>query len=171
MPEQNKTYCQDESGNYGKTIWQQRQPLLHQLVGRILTTTNIASFFSYYYCCTSFPRVYLFQSFFLSNYGLKSCLHQLSSALNFRTFIQGFSEKNFFEEQSKIIDVVQTTFHIFSKLTLKQIKEEEKHNSSKKERSFAWLSQVMLSCIQIPRRPVDLILMKAKAIWEVLAYT
>ena len=26
MPGQNKTYCQDESGNYGKTIWQYRWP-------------------------------------------------------------------------------------------------------------------------------------------------
>ena len=27
MPGQNKSYCQDESGNYGKTIWQYRWPL------------------------------------------------------------------------------------------------------------------------------------------------
>ena len=26
MPGQNKTYYQDESGNYGKTIWQYRWP-------------------------------------------------------------------------------------------------------------------------------------------------
>ena len=28
MPGQNKAYCQDESGNYGKTIWQYRWPIL-----------------------------------------------------------------------------------------------------------------------------------------------
>ena len=27
MPGQNKTYCQDGSGNYGKTIWQYRWPI------------------------------------------------------------------------------------------------------------------------------------------------
>ena len=37
MPVQNKTYCQDESGNYGKTIWQYRWPTDSKLRVQILT--------------------------------------------------------------------------------------------------------------------------------------
>ena len=49
MPGQNKTYCQDESGNYGKTIWQYRWPsldLTNQLAGWLAGLTRPSNWMS-----------------------------------------------------------------------------------------------------------------------------